>query len=97
MADTELVDFAQRLRRWLHLDDAARGINRRRLFCRCGSGRHGNRANMARFAWRRRLRSWIPIRLVGMLQLVWGVVVPERQKLSYLIREVYPNSSRSLG
>lgn len=45
-------------------------------------------ADVVRFAWQRRLNEWIPIRLVGMAQMAWGVVVPERHQLNYRVREV---------
>jgi glycosyltransferase involved in cell wall biosynthesis len=43
--------------------------------------------DLARFYRQGRLSSWVPTRLVGMAQLVWGVVLPERQRLDYVVRE----------
>jgi glycosyltransferase involved in cell wall biosynthesis len=46
--------------------------------------------DVARFARQGRLKSWIPTRLIGMTQLVWGIVVPERQRLDYQVRQRFP-------
>lgn len=54
-------------------------------------------ADVARFAWQHRLNMWIPIRLIGMLHIVSGFVVPERQKLDYRVRQVYPDSTPAQG
>lgn len=52
--------------------------------------------DVARFASQGRLNEWIPIRLIGMAQIVWGTIVPERQRLSYQVREVPAGEGRAV-
>jgi hypothetical protein len=46
--------------------------------------------DLARFAWQGRGREYLPHRIVAPWQILYGIILPEKQRLSYQVEARYP-------
>jgi hypothetical protein len=48
-------------------------------------------ADVLRFGVQRRLRIYVPHRIIGGLQILYGMLIPERDAPNYTVRRLYPS------